>query len=174
MAAPFQPPSIEGKPVVPQWVPPEPTKENLDWANLHTIDLSLLDSSDLKVVANLVQLTKTAIKEDGFLYLTNYGVSLEQLHRQFDLAQYTHRNISDEDKERLLWHPESGLFAGFKRKLGWKREAGEFDGIEQFNFYRGEFEDAEAKVPECIKPFMDEITAFTTVSSHSDTTQPPD
>jgi hypothetical protein len=47
--------------------------------------------------------------------------------------------------------------------LGWKREAGEFDGIEQFNFYRGEFEDQENRVPECIKPFMDEITAFAEV-----------
>lgn len=163
MAAAFITPSTEGKPDVPRWQPPEPTKENLDWASLHTIDLSLLDSPDDQVVNDLVQLTKTAIKDDGFLYLTNYGVSLDQLQRQFDLAQYLHSNISDADKERLLWDPKSGVFAGFKRRLGWKREAGEFDGIEQFNFYRGEFEDEDSKVPECVKPFMDEITAFTNV-----------
>ena len=51
----------------------------------------------------------------------------------------------------------------FKPRLGWKREAGEYDGIEQFNFYRGEFEDEVNRVPECIKPFMDEIRAFTEV-----------
>lgn len=50
----------------------------------------------------------------------------------------------------------------FKRRLGWRREAGEFDGIEQFNFYRREFED-DNRVPECIMPFMDEIRAFTEV-----------
>jgi hypothetical protein len=50
----------------------------------------------------------------------------------------------------------------FKRRLGWKREPGEYDGIEQFNFYRGEFEDEEM-VPDCIKPFMDEIRAFAEV-----------
>ncbi|KAK3723620.1 hypothetical protein LTR37_001501 [Vermiconidia calcicola] len=160
-SAPFEPPSAEGKPQVPRWVPPEPTREQLDWAQLHTIDLSILDSQDPGAVEQLVELTKTAIKEDGFLYLVNYGIPLDQLHRQFDLAQYLHRNISDEDKERLLWNPETGVFAGFKRRLGWKREAGDFDGIEQFNFYRGEFEDVESKVPESIKPFMDEITAFT-------------
>lgn len=165
MAAPFHSPSTAGKPDVPRWIPPEPTKEDLDWINLHTIDLSLLDSSDAKVVQDLVQLTKTAIKDDGFLYLTNYGISLKQLQRQFDLAQYTHRNISDADKELLLWDPSSGLFAGFKRRFGWKREAAaEPDQIEQFNFYRAEFEDPENKVPECIKPFMDEIAAFTDVS----------
>ncbi|KAK5115224.1 hypothetical protein LTR85_009982 [Meristemomyces frigidus] len=160
MAAPFGPPATQGKPAVPQWIPPEPTKMDLDWASLHTIELSLLDSPDPQVVDDLVKLTKTAIKEDGFLYLTNYGVSLDQLQRQFDLAQYLHRNISDEDKERLLWNPKSGLFAGFKRRMGWKREVGEFDGIEQFNFYRQEFVDPEDRVPECIQPFMDEITAF--------------
>ena len=167
MATPFDPPSSADKPFVPVWTPPEPTKEKLDWAKLHTIDLSLLNSSDPKVVDDLVQLTKTAIKDDGFLYLINYGVSLDQLHRQFDLAQYLHSNISDADKERLLWNPKSGVFAGWKRRLGWQREAGQFDGIEQFNFYRGEFEDQEDKLPECIKPFMDEITAFTNVSCES-------
>jgi len=90
---------------------------------------------------DLVQLTKTAIKEDGFLYVTNYGVSLKQLHRQFDLAQYLHSNISEEDKERLFWDPSTGVYAGFKRRLGWSREASQFDGIEHFNFYRSEFAD---------------------------------
>ena len=65
----FQPPSSEGKPQVPRWVPPEPTKEELDWAQLHTIDLSILDSQDPGAVEQLVELTKTAMKDDGFLYL---------------------------------------------------------------------------------------------------------
>ena len=103
-AAAFHPPSSEGKPEVPKWIPPEPTKEDLDWASLHTIDLSLLNSPDPSVVDDLIQLTKKSIREDGFLYLVGYGVSTEQLQRQFDLAQYLHRNISDEDKDRLLWH----------------------------------------------------------------------
>jgi hypothetical protein len=160
----FEPPSAEGKPDVPKWIPPQPTQEELDWASLHTIDLSLLDSPAPQVVEDLVQLTKKSISEDGFLYLVNYGVSIDQLSRQFDLAQYLHRNISDEDKDRLLWvsgyshlrlsirliiDPKpigsrfwsfrwASCFVGqtaqaltinsFKRKLGWKREAGEFDG----------------------------------------------
>ncbi len=164
MAAPFVNPSTEGKPAVPAWNPPEPTKMDLDWASLHTIDLSLMDSDDPKVVQGLVELTKTAIKEDGFLYLTNYGISLEQLHRHFSLAQYLHSNMSEADKERLLWDPSTGLFAGFKRRMGWKREAEEFDGIEQFNFYAREFDDPAARVPACIQPFFDEITAFCEVS----------
>jgi hypothetical protein len=40
-----------------------------------------------------------------------------------------------------------------------QREPGNLDGIEQFNFYSPEFED-HSRVPACILPFMDEITAF--------------
>lgn len=132
---------------------------DLDWAQLRTVELSLLDSPDPNIVAELIATTKKAIKEDGFIYLTDYGVSLEDLHRQFDLAQYLHRNISEEDKQDLLWNPSQGTFAGFKPRFGWKREAGNYDGIEHFNFYAGEFEDHD-RVPKCIQPFMDEITAF--------------
>lgn len=165
MAAPFVSPSIvtSGKPVVQKWIPPQPTKENLEWADLRTIELSLLDSPDPDVVAKLVATTKAAIKEDGFLFLTDYGVSLEQLHRQFDLAQYLHASISDDDKARLHWDPSTGVFAGFKPRFGWKREKGSVDGIEHFNFYSPEFADNE-KVPKCILPFMDEISAFCDVN----------
>jgi hypothetical protein len=44
-----------------------------------------------------------------------------------------------------------------------QRETGKVDGIEQFNFYSGEFDDHN-KVPKCILPFMDEIASFSTVS----------
>ncbi len=80
MAANFSPPVVNcEKPEVPKWNPPQPTKQNLEWADLRTIELSLLDSPDPDVVAKLVATTKTAIKDDGFLFLTNYGVSLEQV-----------------------------------------------------------------------------------------------
>lgn len=160
MATQYQPPATAGKPEVPPWTPPPPTSAPLDWANLHTIELTDLDSQDPAVVGNLVAITKTAIKEDGFLYITNYGISLDHLHRQFALAQYLHANITAEEKQRLLWNPESGLFAGFKPRTGWKRKAGEEDGIEQFNFYAGEFRAPGSRVPACILPFMDEISAF--------------
>ncbi|ODO00097.1 hypothetical protein I350_06722 [Cryptococcus amylolentus CBS 6273] len=155
----YQPPSTQGKPFVPDWIPPPATKTEQDWAQLHTIELSLLDSPDPKVVQDLVELAKVAIKEDGFLYLKDYGVSYDQLMRQFSIAQYLHANISEADKAKLLWDPETGLFEGYKAPYGWKRERARPDGISQFNFYTPEFEDHN-KVPECILPFMDEITAF--------------
>jgi hypothetical protein len=80
-AAPFNPPSADlpGKPVVPEWVPPAVTQEKHNFAQLKSIDLSLLDSKDPAVVENLIQQVKIAIRDDGFLFLENYGVSLEQV-----------------------------------------------------------------------------------------------
>lgn len=80
-AAPFNPPSADlpGKPSVPQWIPPPITKETHNFAQLKSIDLSLLDSEDPAVVDHLVQQVKQAIRDDGFLFLENYGISLEQV-----------------------------------------------------------------------------------------------
>lgn len=80
-AAPFSPPSAElpGKPFVPEWVPPPVTQQKEQFAELTSIDLSLLDSDDPSVVQELVNQVKRAIREDGFLFLENYGVSLEQV-----------------------------------------------------------------------------------------------
>ncbi|PIG86558.1 gibberellin 3-beta hydroxylase [Aspergillus arachidicola] len=160
-AAPFNPPSADlpGKPFVPEWVPPPVTKEKHNFAELKSIDLSLLDSEDPAVVDDLVQQVKVAIRNDGFLFLENYGVSLEQLHRQFALAQYLYNNISEEDKERLLFHPDSGKWSGYKHPYGFKRHRGAPDGIEQFNWYKPDWEDIN-RVPTCLHPFMDEIEAF--------------
>lgn len=79
--APFNPPpaDLPGKPEVAPWIPPPVTQEKHNFAELQTIDLSLLDSDDPAVVDALVQQVKQAIREDGFLFLENYGVSLEQV-----------------------------------------------------------------------------------------------
>lgn len=118
----FNPPAADspGKPFVPDWVPPPTTKETHNFAQLKSIDLSKLDSDDPVVVNELVLEVKQAIRDDGFLFLENYGISLEQLHRQFALAQYLYHNISDEDKERLLFDPETGVWSGYKHPYGFK------------------------------------------------------
>lgn len=208
-AAPFNPPATDlpGKPIVPEWVPPPVTQEKHNFAQLKSIDLSLLDSEDPAVVENLIQQVKTAIRDDGFLFLEKYGVSLEQvreiqsqnsrkvafrtlilfvvvqLHRQFSLAQYLYNNISEEDKQRLLFEPDSGKWSGYKHPYGFKvsdygpniscfesiliynllhlqRHRGPADGIEQFNWYTADWQDIENRVPNCLHPFMDEIEAF--------------
>ena len=43
-----------------------------------------------------------------------------QLHRQFAIAQYLYSNITDEDKERLLFDPDTGRWSGYKHPFGFK------------------------------------------------------
>jgi hypothetical protein len=78
---PFNPPdaNLAGKPVVPAWNAPPITQEKHNFAQLKSIDLSLLDSEDPAVVDGLVQTVKIAIRDDGFLFLEDYGVSLDQV-----------------------------------------------------------------------------------------------
>jgi hypothetical protein len=45
---------------------------------------------------------------------------VDKLHRQFSLAQYLYHNISEEDKERLLFNPETGEWSGYKHPFGFK------------------------------------------------------
>ncbi|RSH93583.1 hypothetical protein EHS25_007941 [Saitozyma podzolica] len=160
-ALPFNPPSPDapGKPSVRTWIPPAATQEKHNFAELHSIDLSLLDSPDPKVQQALVEKVKEAIRDDGFIFLENYGISLEQLHRQFSLAQYLYDNITEEDKQRLLFDPDTGMWSGYKHPYGFKRQRGPADGIEQFNWYPREWNNYNY-IPECILPFMDEIKAF--------------
>lgn len=190
--APFNPPATDlpGKPFVKPWVPPPITKETHNFAELTSIDLSKMDSDDPAVVAELVDAVKVAIRDDGFIFLENYGVSYEQvrrrhfllspptlgadrrlgllrpstlqLNRQFSLAQYMYDHISDEDKERLLFSPETGRWSGYKHPFGFKRKVGHPDGIEQFNWYPREWENLSF-IPSCLHPFMDEIEAFCNV-----------
>lgn len=44
----------------------------------------------------------------------------QQLHRQFALAQYMYNNITEEDKQRLLFSPEKGIWSGYKHPYGFK------------------------------------------------------
>ncbi|PWN88766.1 putative gibberellin 3-beta hydroxylase [Acaromyces ingoldii] len=157
----FAPPAADlpGKPPVAPWIPPRPTRETHNFAKLKSIDLSLMDSDDPAVVDELINKVKIAIRDDGFLFLENYGVSLEQLHRQFSIAQYLYNNISEEDKSRLLFDPDTGRWSGYKHPYGFKRHLGFPDGIEQFNWYRDDWEDIN-RTPKCLHPFMDEIEAF--------------
>jgi hypothetical protein len=80
-SASFNPPPADGpgKVHIDNWVPPPVTKQVDNFAQLSTIDLSLMDSDDPAVVSRLEQQIKTAIREDGFLFLENYGVDIDQV-----------------------------------------------------------------------------------------------
>ncbi|WVQ78698.1 hypothetical protein IAT38_000785 [Cryptococcus sp. DSM 104549] len=153
-------------PPIPPYVPNKPTSMDIDWADLTEIDLSKLSSDDPAVVNELVQTTARAIREDGFLFVTNYGMTLDQVHRQFALGKYCFDNITEEEKEKLLWDPNLGHYQGYKPRSGWGSARTTVDDIEHMNYYAPQFKDHDL-VPKCMHPYMDEITSFVEFASNS-------
>lgn len=69
----------------------------MDWAELVTVDLSLYDTPEGKK-----QLAKTlinAVRDKGFFYVTNFGISQEKVNRQFSLGNQLY-NLPLEEKEK--------------------------------------------------------------------------
>ena len=60
-------------------------QENLDWADLITLDFSLLATPEGK--QQLAQSLLKAVREDGFFYVKNFNISQERVNRQFSLGK---------------------------------------------------------------------------------------
>ncbi|KAK0216261.1 Clavaminate synthase-like protein [Armillaria fumosa] len=79
------------------------TKEDLDWADLVTVDLSLYGTPEGKK-----QLAKTlieAVREKGFFYVKNFNISQERVDRQFALGK---RFFELPVEEKSAYTPDMG------------------------------------------------------------------
>ncbi|KIY52540.1 Clavaminate synthase-like protein [Fistulina hepatica ATCC 64428] len=87
------------------------TKENLDWADLVTVDLAKYHTPEGR--KELAQTLITALREKGFFYVKNFNVSQERVDRQFDLGKRFFE-LSAEEKEKYT--PEGaaqGVYNGY-------------------------------------------------------------
>ncbi|CAL1717374.1 unnamed protein product [Somion occarium] len=146
------------------------TKENLDWADLITIDLSLFGTPEGKK-----ELAKTLVKgvrEDGFFYVKNFNISQERVNRQFALGK---RFYELPLEEKLKYVPEgldNGAFNGYvpagRRILD--AASGLRDRTEVYNIpkFNGDF---EHKHPKIVQDFLPEIEEFAR-SLHSEVLDP--
>ncbi|KAH7166401.1 gibberellin 2-oxidase [Dactylonectria macrodidyma] len=99
---------------LPEYVPPTPTKEDLDYVDLVNLDLSKFD--DPAGRKELAKQMFEAATGYGFLTLTNHGISDETYQRQMRIANSV-MTMSPEDKEPYEVTPEEdarGLYVGFK------------------------------------------------------------
>jgi isopenicillin N synthase-like dioxygenase len=83
------------------------TKEDLDWAELVTLDLSQFDKPIGK--AKLASQLSHAVHNVGFFYVNNFGISQEEVDRQFALGREFY-NLPLE--ERLKYHNLEDLRKG--------------------------------------------------------------
>jgi isopenicillin N synthase-like dioxygenase len=62
-----------------------PLQEDLDWAELVTIDLAKFDTPEGK--RELVEVLITAVREKGFFYVKNFKIDQELVNQQFALGR---------------------------------------------------------------------------------------
>lgn len=60
-------------------------QENLEWADLITVDLSLYNTPEGR--KELAQTLIKAVREDGFFYVKNFNIPQERVNRQFSIGK---------------------------------------------------------------------------------------
>ncbi|KAK7042536.1 Clavaminate synthase-like protein [Favolaschia claudopus] len=143
-------------PTLSRYVPPPPTQENLDFADLAVIDLS--KAHDVQGRAELAAQVAKAMKSQGFFYVINHGYSVSQTQRMFDIADVPFSSVGDEEKH--FYTPnieEAGSFQGYKPREYWHIDNGVRDQLEHYAINR---DVTKRQHPEALRPFLSEIEAF--------------
>ncbi|CAL1698193.1 unnamed protein product [Somion occarium] len=146
------------------------TKENLDWADLITIDLSLYETAEGR--KQLAQTLIKAVREDGFFYVKNFNIPQDRVNRQFSIGKQFYELPLE---ERLKYVPgglDAGKFNGYvpAGRYVLDSTSGLRDRTEIYNIpkFNGDF---EHKHPGVIQDRLEEIEAFAR-SLHSEVLDP--
>ncbi|KDQ62984.1 hypothetical protein JAAARDRAFT_28973 [Jaapia argillacea MUCL 33604] len=142
-------------PHVTRHIPPAPTTENLDYADLAIIDLS--KSRTLQGRIDLAHEVRDAISKQGFFYAINHGYSPEQTRRIFDVADVPFSLVSPEEKMDYVGNGDSGAYQGYKLRQYWHLDAGVHDQVEH---YSANFDIFKRPHPRPLHPFLPELEAF--------------
>ncbi|PLB53903.1 Clavaminate synthase-like protein [Aspergillus steynii IBT 23096] len=99
---------------LPEYTPPAPTSQELDWIQLVNIDLAKYDN--LSTRQELARELLTAVTEHGFLTISNHGISPELYRSQVNLANAV-MTLPPDEKQPFEATPEEdarGRYVGFK------------------------------------------------------------
>ncbi|KAL2822701.1 putative 1-aminocyclopropane-1-carboxylate oxidase [Aspergillus cavernicola] len=133
------------------------TSQNLDWADLRTLDLSKFDQPGGKQEL-AAELTK-AIEDVGFFYVTNYGLSKEEVDGQFALAK-TVLSLPNDEKQKYRAALEQGDYNGWKPASTRNLVPGVKDNFEIYNIPKFTPEHASRAHPEIVKQHWQSIQKF--------------
>ncbi|KAF4579709.1 hypothetical protein EYR40_000113 [Pleurotus pulmonarius] len=131
------------------YIPPPPTKEDLDFADLSVIDLSKASTPEGR--SELALQIHKALRDVGFFYAINHGYTSAQTARVFDIASATFDLVSDEEK-RDYTGKDTSVYRGYKPRKAWIIDPGVRDEIENY---------AAQDHPAILRPFLPELAAFT-------------
>ncbi|KAJ3785557.1 Clavaminate synthase-like protein [Lentinula aff. detonsa] len=148
------------------------TKENLDWADLVTVDLSEISTPEGKLTQANILLS--ALKEKGFFYVKNFNISQERVNRQFALGKSFYE-LPQEEKDRFaVKEIERGNYNGYvgnrQRLVNDSKKTSLRSRVEVYNIpkFNGDFEHHH---PAIIEERIGEIEEFAR-SLHSEVLDP--
>ncbi|KAJ7577023.1 gibberellin 2-oxidase [Mycena floridula] len=144
---------------IPAWTRPAETKEELDWAPLKEIDLSLFDTPGGK--ERLVAELHDAVKNVGFWVVTGTGISEEETLRQFSIGNAFFK-LPLEEKKKYPCDFSVGDYFGYrepKRTIG---STGVKENMEMLNIPKYTINEDYKDVPkhDLILAHEHEIAAF--------------
>ncbi|KAJ7622284.1 Clavaminate synthase-like protein [Roridomyces roridus] len=87
------------------------TKEPLDWADLVTVDLSALSTPEGKKEQAAILIS--AVREKGFFYVKNFGISQERVNRQFAIGKRFYELPVEEKVRYIPRGLDDGQFNGY-------------------------------------------------------------
>ncbi|KAJ5619839.1 hypothetical protein N7510_003823 [Penicillium lagena] len=134
------------------------TKEDLDWAELITLDLSLYEQPGGK--QELVKQLEHAVRHVGFFYVKNFNISQEEIDHQFALGREFYALPLE---EKLKYHSSSdlerGQYNGYRpaghRMLG----NGIRDNVQVFNIPKFDGQHVRPQ-PAVVQDHIEEVESF--------------
>ncbi|KAI0649535.1 Clavaminate synthase-like protein [Trametes meyenii] len=135
------------------------TKENLDWADLVTLDFSKYGTPEGK--QELAKELIEAVRYHGFFYVKNFNISQERVNRQFSLGKQFYELPLEEKLEYVPDGLDEGKFNGYvpagRRVLD--PVSGLKDRVEIYNIpkFNGDFTHQH---PGVVGQFLPEIEEF--------------
>lgn len=147
-----------------QWTRPQKTKAALPWADIKTLDFAKWDQPGGK--ETLARELDEAIRDTGFFSLINTGFDPSEVQRQYDIGQsFFDLPTEDKEQERYLVDFSKGNYFGYKRpNEKTVRGTQVRDNVETLNVPKFIKSNEHEPFHPHLKPFRDEIEAFSRVS----------
>ncbi|KAE8377487.1 hypothetical protein BDV26DRAFT_211296 [Aspergillus bertholletiae] len=139
-----------------RYIHPPESKQDLKYADLVTIDLSEFDRPGGK--EKLAAQLKDAVHEVGFFHVTNFGLTQEEIDRQFAIAK---EFFSLPEDERVSFRAplEEGIYNGYRPLGSIEILPGLRDNIEFYNIMKF-LPQYDRNHPDVVRRYWEEIEKF--------------
>lgn len=139
-----------------RYVQEQETTQDLPWADLVTLDLSKFDQEGGKQA--LAAQLKDAVNNVGFFYITNFGLSQDEVDEQFAIGREFFALPTDE-KMKYKADLANGNYNGYRPKGSSEVLPGKRDNVEMLNVFKY-LPELDRNRPEVIEENRESIEKF--------------